>query len=362
VRSRRLLDLPHVTVALLLLAAAPVLHARDAAAQNVGTDSAAQQRYARGRELFFAKQYADALKEFRAANELLASPNTRLYIARCERELGHAAAAFVEYERAATEAADRARTDPRYTTTRDHARSESAALEPKLGRLVVKVPKAPEGTSVTVAGQAVPRAGWDLPTPIDPGEVEVVASAPGRLTLKKKLTASAGQTSELTITLEEAPAGAAPAVAPPVPTAPTTAPPPSSEGTQVVEPPTEPKTTGGGARTVGFITLGVGVVGVAGFAIFGAMAKSRYDEVMTACGNRRCADSSNDAKIDDGAKKQVIANVSLTVGAVAAAIGLVLITTGGPTAVDPPKNAASLRLWGGPLAQRGGMVGARVGF
>jgi hypothetical protein len=340
------------------------MHSGEAAAQSVGADSAAQQRYARGRELFFAKSYAEALKEFRAANELVASPNTRLYIARCERELGHNAAAFVEYQRAATEAADRARTDPRYTTTRDHARSESAAIEPKLARLVVKVTNAPDGASVSVGGQPLPRAGWDLPTPIDPGEVEVVATAAGRNPFKKKVTAAAGQTAEITVALEDAPAGSAAAVVAPAGTAPTT---PAtttgpSDGTPLVEPPGEQRTSGGGVRTLGYVTLGVGVVGVAGFAIFAGMAKSRFDDVKNACGGHRCANSANDGAIDGGERMQTIGNVSLGVGCVAAAIGLVMITAGGPSTADPPKTAATLKLWGGPLDQRGGMVGARLGF
>ncbi len=352
----------HATFALCLLAASPVLmDARPAAAQSVGTDSAAQQRYARGRELFFAKSYAEALKEFRAANELVASPNTRLYIARCERELGHNASAFVEYQRAASEAADRARTDPRYATTRDHARSESAALEPKLARLVVKVSNAPEGATVSVGGQPLPRAGWDLPTPIDPGEVEIVANAAGRAPFKKKVTAAAGQTAEVMVVLEDGPPGAI--VAAPMTTTTTTTPAASTgEGAPLVEPPGEAKTTGGGVRTLGFVTLGVGVVGVAGFAIFAGMAKSRFDQVKTACGGHRCANSSNDGAIDGGERMQTIGNVSLAVGCVAAAIGLVMVTAGGPTTADPPKTAASLELWGGPLDQRGGMVGARLGF
>ena len=352
-------------LALLLLAASPVLHTSPAAAQSVGTESAAQQRYARGRELFFAKSYAEALKEFRAANELVASPNTRLYIARCERELGHNAAAFVEYQRAASEAADRARTDPRYTSTRDHARSESAALEPKLARLIVKVTNAPEGATVSVAGQTLPRAGWDLPTPIDPGEVEVLASAAGRAPFKKKVTASAGQTAEVTVVLEDGAPHAAPVVAITGPAVAPAATPGEGSGSPqgtVVEPPGETKTSGGGVRTLGFVTVGVGVVGIAGFAIFAGMAKSRFDEVKTACGGRRCATPVNDGAIDGGERLQTIANVSLTVGIVAAAIGLVMITAGGPTTADPPKSAAGLKLWGGPLDHRGGMVGARIGF
>jgi hypothetical protein len=71
-------------------------------------EGVARTRFNKGRDLFIAKQYEPALVEFRAAAELYESPNTRLYIGRCERELGHAASAYVELGRAATEAADRA--------------------------------------------------------------------------------------------------------------------------------------------------------------------------------------------------------------------------------------------------------------
>ena len=107
--------------ALCALVAAGAAHAQT-------QEAVAQARFNKGRELFIAQQYGPALVEFRGATELYESPNTRLYIARCERELGHVAAAYVEFERAASEAADRSRTDPKYASTHDVAKTEGSAL------------------------------------------------------------------------------------------------------------------------------------------------------------------------------------------------------------------------------------------
>ncbi len=353
-------------LALATILTLPLTSPHEAQAQSVSAEAAAQQRYAKGRELFFAKDYAGAAREFRAANELLASPNTRLYIARCEHELGHNAAAYVEYNRAAGEAADRARTDPRYASTRDHARAEGAALEGKIGRVLLKVQNAPDGTEVVVGGQALPRAGWDVPTPVDPGDVEVTATAPGRNKASKHVTVAAGQTAEVALALENAPPGAA--VVAPVPPPPAAAATPPDTGAPrdatsppLTEPPPEPEHGGSAARTIGFITLGVGAVGTAGFVAFAVMAKSKYDEIKDQCGGRRC-DASYNGQIDDGQRLQLFANISLGVAAAGVVAGLILVSTGGGSTPDPPKTA-KVRFFGAPLdGARGGMVGAHVGF
>ncbi|MBK6535337.1 MAG: tetratricopeptide repeat protein [Deltaproteobacteria bacterium] len=60
----------------------------------------AQQRFTRGTALYDARDFPQALVEFRASIELYGSPNTRLYLARCLRELGRLDESVPEFERA----------------------------------------------------------------------------------------------------------------------------------------------------------------------------------------------------------------------------------------------------------------------
>ena len=46
--------------------------------------------------LYDAKHYAEALTAFRASHDVVKSPNTRLMIARCLRELGRLGEAYAE--------------------------------------------------------------------------------------------------------------------------------------------------------------------------------------------------------------------------------------------------------------------------
>ncbi len=332
-RSRRV---PAVLAALVALS----LASAHAGAQT--SEAIAQARFSKGRDLFLAKSYDAALVEFRAAAELLESPNARLYIARCERELGRYAAAYVDFQRAASEAADRAQTDPRYVTTRDTAKQEGAAVEPKLGRVTILSPTPPSGASITVNGNPVVMAALGVAGPIDPGKVEVVAQANGYVTFKRTVDVGAGEGIEVTIKWEVDPNAKKPdpPVNPPPP--PDTGngsgsgnvTPPPVDGPPVEPPPDRQVKTGGGARTAGFVVGGLGLAGVVAFGVFAGLAQSRFDSLKSTCGGR--CDPSYEDKIKGGESLQTGANVALGLGGTFLVVGAILIAIGGPKYVTAP--------------------------
>jgi hypothetical protein len=315
-------------------------------------DGAAQVRFQKGRELFLANDFAAALVEFRAANELLASPNTRLYIARCERELGHFASAYLEFQRAASEASDRAPSDPRYASTRDVARQEGAALEGKLGRLTVKAGEGAAHATITVGGKPLGAAALGVATPIDAGAVEIAATAPGMLPFKKTLEVKAGKTAELVVTLERDPNAVE-----------TPPPPPPPVGGEPPQPPPEatPEKSGGGVRIAGVVVLGVGVVGFVSFAALAASAKSTYDKLLAECGGP--CDTSYEPRIQSGETQQLAANVMLGVGIAGLVVGGVMVALGGPksASASAPATSTALKPIFTPLAG-GGFLGVQRAF
>lgn len=329
---------PRVLAALLALS----LVAAQAGAQT--NEAIAQARFSKGRDLFLAKAYDAALVEFRAAAELLESPNARLYIARCERELGKYAAAYVDFQRAASEAADRAQTDPRYLTTRDSARQEGSAVEPKLGRVTILSPTPPAGASITVNGNAVVMAALGVAGPIDPGKVEVVAQASGYVTFKRVVEVGAGEGIEVTIKWDVDPNAKKPdpPVNPP-PKDPNDGPgnanPPPGDGPPVEPPPDHQVKVGGGARTAGFVLGGLGVAGVVTFGVLAGLAQSRFDSLKSTCGGR--CDASYEDKIKGGESLQLGANVALGVGGAFLVVGAILVAVGGPKWVTAPSAAAT---------------------
>lgn len=317
-------------LALALAGAASAYSARSHA--QTANESAAQVRFQRGRDLFVANNFEGALTEFRAANQLVGSPNTRLYIARCLRGLGRLGEAYVEFQRAAAEAADRAATEPRYAASRDAARQEMDALRPQVGSLTLHAPHAPEGLEVRVGGTVVPNAMFDVPVPTTPGALEVTATATGRLAFRQSISVRPTATTELTIELRVDPSYTPPATNANANTNTSTNNQVNNSGGPSSPPP--PRmiriSEGGGVRIGGFIVGAIGLGGLGVFAGYASLAAKRHEELIAACMGAPCSpDAQTQDQINEGERYQTIANVGLIAGGAALVGGVVMIIVGG---------------------------------
>ena len=81
----------------------------------------AQSRFQRGKDLMTKQSYDQALAEFRASHDIVASPNTRLEIARCLVAMGKLVAAYAEFGRTSIEAKELLGEDKRYQRANDSA-------------------------------------------------------------------------------------------------------------------------------------------------------------------------------------------------------------------------------------------------
>jgi hypothetical protein len=154
-----------------------------------GDMAAARALFVEGRKLVAAGDYAAACLRFADSYKLDPGVGTTFNLADCEEHLGNTASAWLRFldVAAATKAAgqpDRERV----------ARARAAALEPRVSKLVIKVPTPSPGIGVRRDGDVLPERLWDVALPIDPGAHVVEATAPGR----RKWTATVviGQTSE----------------------------------------------------------------------------------------------------------------------------------------------------------------------
>jgi hypothetical protein len=105
--------------------------------------------------------------------------------------------------------------------------------------------------------------------------------------------------------------------------------------------------SGSGRQTIGYVLLGVGAVGLGGFAYFGLTGKSDQNKLA-------CADSKTctDSDLDPIKKKYLFADISLGVGVVAAALGTYFLVTAPSGNAAPAQDAGRLRFDLGPT--RGG--------
>src|SRR5260370_18935894 len=149
-----------------------------ASAQSAGAEVAlAEALYQRGRQLMAEGKYSEACPKFAESSRLDAATGTLLNLASCHEGEGKLATAWLEF----TEAAAAATRDQRDDRVK-FAEERLSAIEPKLSRLAVTV--APMGDiadlKLQLDGVVVLAAARGVPAPVDPGDHEVEAHAPGR--------------------------------------------------------------------------------------------------------------------------------------------------------------------------------------
>lgn len=245
------------------------------------------------------------------------SPNARLYVGRCLRDLGRLADAYEQYARTVRDADRLAATEERYARTRDQAAAERAQLELKVALLVVALDESLRGAEVRVGGAALASDRVGVPTAFMPGATVVEATSEAG-TVRRELTLEAGRTQ--TVTLSAGTGTAPPPVAPPP------APPPSA-------PPDE----GGGLSGLQIGGIGALVVGAAGFAVFGvgtAMAEGKLSELEEGCGEGPCTDPAFQDTIDSGKSAETLAGVGIVVGIAGVLAGVPLLVFGGDDGGD----------------------------
>jgi hypothetical protein len=248
----------------LLLAMASIASASgvDPTVATVQQKGEAQAHFAKAHALFGDKQFDRALEEAKASWRVVASPNARILIARCLRELGKTAEAYREYSATIDEANALAPKEARYQETAKAATDERAALEKQLG----PAERATLATDVGVT-PAVPPPG--PPPAAEPSEE-------------------------------------------PEPSQPANVVPASRSGRQKL-------------RLPAYVAGGVGAVGFVFFGIFGALDNSTYSSLQSGCPNNLCP-ASKAGDISTGKTQQLVANVGLALGIAGIATGATLFT------------------------------------
>ena len=296
------------SIALLILFAGLV--AAPASAQ--GSKEEAVARYKQGRALIEEKKYDQALEELTASYEMLESPNTLLLMAHAHRELGREVKAASLYEDVIATARKRVEQgEQRFEKTIADAQEWLGKLSARLGRITVSVSGAVQGTTVTIDGKPVDVSRVDDETvKVEniwwaAGAVKVEALTPQGLSRSVMADIPKGGPAAVALDLGKAP--------------PEQDEQPVSDNFSV----DSESVDGKSIPVASWVTGGIGVAGLATFAIFGSMAKSKASD-LDAC-SPRCPESERDVA-DAGKRDQTIANVGLAVGGIglAAAAGFYL--------------------------------------
>ncbi len=291
-----------------------------ARADSPGSDVAATALFDEGRRLMSAHNYAEACPKLAESERLAPSGGTLLNLAECYEHSGQTASAWAAWKDAAARAnaAGKAQAEKM-------ALDRAAALEPKLARLTVAL--APDsdvaGLEIKRDGVTLGRAEYSVPIPVDPGTHVVEARAPKKRALSAQIDVAPKQVDARVVVqlADDVPAPTPSASTSTVTASPTSTPLPADR----------PQSSGGGStqRTIAWITLGAGVVGVAVGSIFGLEAKSNNDQALqpqncrtSALCTQKGLTLTSDAKDDATAS-----TIAFVIGGAALATGAVLWLT-----------------------------------
>jgi Tetratricopeptide repeat len=253
------------------------------------------------KSLYDAGKYEEALPKLRQVVAETHSPNARLYLARALKELKHYSESYDEMSAIANDP----NIDPKYQQTKEAAAGELAPLEKLVAHIQIQLTPELQGAPVTVNDKPVPPEKVSSTLTVDPGTEVVQVMKPGGPPEKRMVTVGSGETKTVSFAAVHE------------------------------EPPPPPPTHAKGLGTLRIVGIGVGALGVVSLAAgigTGVASDSKFNDVQTACGNKRCTDPKFGDDIDTGKALQNASTATFVIGGVLVAASIPLIIFGGPKA------------------------------
>ncbi|HVJ21537.1 MAG TPA: hypothetical protein VM686_39270 [Polyangiaceae bacterium] len=283
-------------------------------AQSGNERALAEAFFQDGRRLFDEGKVAEACAKFGESQRIAPAVGTLLNLAVCHEKQGLLATAWAEFTTVSAQASGERKA---------FAQERVRAIEPLVPKVVVSAEEVAPGMQIKLDATSMSEGALGSSIPVDPGEHSVEVSAPDRKPWSRKFQVSAGKTETLVIPrLEPSVATApAPATAPVPAPAPTPAAQPAAPVDQGVQ-----KSDAGSQRTLGYVALGVGVLGVAAGSYFGVRTFSKRDDADAHCPNKRCDDTGS-ALIEDARDAATLSTIAFGVGIVGVAAGSWLLLT-----------------------------------
>jgi hypothetical protein len=305
-----------------------------------------------GARAFNEGRFKDAVDLFTRAEALVHAPPHLLFLARAHAKLGQFVKAREAYLKIIKE--QLAPNAPQaFRDAQKAAEEERKAVEPKIGSLLVRVEGAEtvKDLSVTLDGQPFSTLLLGVPQPVDPGQHQLAASAPGwkarpvTVTLKD----AERQTATLKLEVDESTQPVAAPVGPVEATA--AAPPPAASAPTAVdntERDAAPASGSSGMRVGSYVAFGASAVGIGLGSVFlmGSISNRKdaddaAKKLEARCGDLCSADDPEAKKVtqldDDAASAQTLAIVGYALGGAGIATGITLLILSGEK--EAPKSA-----------------------
>ena len=273
-----------LALAALLVIAAP----RAASAQSDPKAAEAKKQFEAGIAAMNGGDLPRARELLRASLRIVAKANTVYNLADCEEKLGLFATASRHFEEALALLPPnddrRATFDARVT-----------AIAPRVPRLAITLTAdAPEGSRVLLDKEALAPEKLGGEIALDPGVHEVTVQAPGRLDNVYSVRLAEKQRQALSVVPGDSTSG-----------------------------------VGGGAlRTFGFVTVGVGVAGLAAWGVTGVLAIEKRDALQRVCPDLSRCVIQGDSRAREGMDMATGSTIAFAAGLAAVGAGTAMILLG----------------------------------
>ena len=299
--------------------------------------AAAEALFQQGTALMAEKQYARACEKFDGSNQLDPALGTLLRLGDCYDRIGKTASAWAVFRESASLARTRNELD-RYKIASDRATD----LEKRLSKVELKIDSknASSGLEIRLNGTLVPRASWDAPIPVDPGRLQIEASAPDRLPWSAAVDVNDGPAQKSVDV---------PALGLKASTAPAT-----GVATQENAP-----GRGNLQRTLGFVAGGIGLAGLAASGYLTWRASDSNKQSLDHCrpeDPNACDQQGVDHRAD-AQRFATFATVAVAVSVPVLAGGVILLLTAPRTETPRPTGHALQPIF--DVSSRGGSVGVK---
>ncbi|MBX3184790.1 MAG: hypothetical protein KIT72_07920 [Polyangiaceae bacterium] len=247
-----------------------------------------------GRKAEAAGDFESALAAFEESGRLHDTPANRRRLARAKAGLGRLLEARSELAHVVEDA----------KAPRDQVRRAQAELE----ALNARIPKLRLDVDAQFSGEielnGEPLTSDQVEIDLDPGSHKLFAAEEGYRSLTENFELTEGERVTLRVALEPLPVGAPP----------------------VAQDAAPPEKDGISQRTWGYVSLGVGVVGVAVGGYFGLSAQSTRDDLRDACPNDRCPAGLR-SRYDEGERQAMWSTVGFIIGGAGLITGAALLLT-----------------------------------
>lgn len=169
----------------------------DAHAQDADALTEARAKFQRAIELEQGQDWAGALKLFRQVGQVKMTAQVRYHIATCEEKLGQLVAALGGYELSL------AQSEGMHPDFIQEVQASIDDLKSRIPKLVLERGEGAEAAAIELDGVALGASSIGIETPLDPGPHTVTATAPGFEPFRETITVTEGGVETLSVVLSE---------------------------------------------------------------------------------------------------------------------------------------------------------------